>query len=399
MRVVVVGGNFAGATTALELKRKLKEKVEVTLIDRNKDFLYIPSLIWVPIGRREVEDIVVPREPILTKKGVKFVQDVAVKVDPIQNKVYTENGEYEYDHLVLATGPRVNFDIAKGLKEHASYIGTPTGAMMTREKLEEFKKNPGAIVIGATQKAGCMGAAYEFIFNIEKWLRENNIREKVDLYWVTPEPYLGHFGIDGMPLGETMLKSFMKMFNIHFRTDVGIEEVKSDAVILSTGEEIKTKFVMLMPPFVGVDLIKNSPELGNPVNDFIPVKDNYQHQKFDNIWGAGLNVDVPVPFKQGKIPFTIPKTGYPSDVTGKIVAKNIIKVFKGEKDLINKPWGKIMGMCIMDAGKKEVIILSNHLFKPRTFAIMIPNVLYDFSKVLLEKYFLWKLRNGYSNLP
>ena len=39
----------------------------------------------------------------------------------------------------------------------------------------------------------------------------------------------------------------------------------------------------------------------------------------------------------------------------------------------------------MDAGKKEVIIMSDHLFKPQNFAIMIPNVIYDFSKVLFWK--------------
>jgi sulfide:quinone oxidoreductase len=53
----------------------------------------------------------------------------------------------------------------------------------------------------------------------------------------------------------------------------------------------------------------------------------------------------------------------------------------------------------MDAGKKEVIIFSDTLFKPRKFAIMMTNVLFDVNKVLLEKYFLWKLRNGYSFLP
>jgi sulfide:quinone oxidoreductase len=55
-----------------------------------------------------------------------------------------------------------------------------------------------------------MGAAYEFLFNIEKWLREQKIRKKVDLYWITPEPFLGHFGIEGMPLGEGMLKNLWK---------------------------------------------------------------------------------------------------------------------------------------------------------------------------------------------
>jgi len=67
--------------------------------------------------------------------------------------------------------------------------------------------------------------------------------------------------------------------------------------------------------------------------------------------------------------------------------------------LKKKAWGKIPGICVMDAGKKEVIILSDHLFKPRNFAIMIPNIFYDFNKVLFEKYFLWKTKHGYSQLP
>jgi sulfide:quinone oxidoreductase len=71
----------------------------------------------------------------------------------------------------------------------------------------------------------------------------------------------------------------------------------------------------------------------------------------------------------------------------------------GNNSLVKKAWGRIPGVCIMDAGKKEVLLLSTSLFKPRTFAIMIPNVIYDFNKVLFEKYFMWKTKNGYSYLP
>ena len=73
--------------------------------------------------------------------------------------------------------------------------------------------------------------------------------------WITPEDYLGHFGIDGMPMGESMLKAFMKMFNIHYRTQVGVKEVKEDKIILSSDEELPFKFSMLMPPFIGVDFV------------------------------------------------------------------------------------------------------------------------------------------------
>ena len=396
---VIIGGSFAGMTAALEIKRKGKENHKVILIDKSPLFLFIPSLIWIPFGRREMKDISFRKEAILAKKGVDFINAEAITVDTQTQVVKTDKGDFKYDNLVIATGPKVKYDIAPGLEEHAYYIGTPNGAMKIRKALEEFKKNPGPIVIGATQNAGCMGAAYEFLFNVEKWLREQNIRKKVELYWITPEDYLGHFGIDGMPLGESMFKVFMKMFHIHYRTQVGVKEVTADSVILSTDEVLSSKFTMLMPPFIGVDFVTNSPSLYATANGYIPVGDDYRHQTIPNVWAAGIAVDVKLPFVSKKIPFASPKTGYPSDETGKIVAENIIRVANGRTDLKKKAWGKIPGVCIMDCGKKEVIIFSNHLFKPRIIAVMIPNLIYDFSKVLLEKYFLWKTKHGYAYLP
>jgi sulfide:quinone oxidoreductase len=399
MKALVIGGNFAGMTAAIELKRKLKDAVEVTLIDRNSDFLFVPSLIWVPFKRREITDITVDRRKVLAEKRVNFVLAEALSVDPEKQVVTTTKGLFNYDHLVIATGPKVDFDVAPGVRDYATYVGTPVGAMNIRKKLEEFIKHPGPIVVGATQRAGCMGAAYEFLFNLEEWLRAKKIRKKVDLYWVTPEPFLGHFGIEGMPLGEAMLKKFMQLFNIQYKLGVGIKEVTPYSVELTNGEVIETRFSMLMPPFKGVDFIHNSPALQPTANDFLEVGEDYRHLKYKNVWAAGLTVDVKPPFQQGSIPFSVPKTGYPSDETGKLVAENITRIVKGRTDLKRKAWGKIPGVCIMDAGKKEVIIISDHLFKPRKFALMIPNIFYDFSKVLLEKYFLWKIKNGYAHLP
>ncbi len=399
MKTVVIGGNFAGITAALELKRKLGKEHQVVMIDKSALFLFIPSLIWVPFGRREIKDISFRKDGLLKKKGIDFIQAEALEVNTDDQIVKTTKGDVSYDHLVVATGPKVKYDVAPGVREYAHYIGTPQGAMKTRKALEDFKKDPGPVVIGATQNAGCMGAAYEFLFNIEKWLREQKIRKKTDLYWITPETFLGHFGIEGIKGGETMLKSFMKMFNIHYRTEVAVKEVKKDRVILNTGEELKSKFTMLMPPFIGVDFVQNSPGLAATEAGYIPVNDDYRHVNLPNVWAAGIAVDVKLPFKAGKIPFSGPKTGYPSDETAKIVAENIVRSIKGENKLKKKAWGKIPGICVMDAGKKEVIILSDNLFKPRNFEIMIPNVIFDFFKVMFEKYFLWKTRHGFSRLP
>ena len=107
---------------------------------------------------------------------------------------------------MIATGPRVAFEQIEGLgtDSNISYIGTPQGAMRTRERWERFVKDPGPAVIGAAQAAGCTGAAYEFLFNFEKDCRDAGIRDKVKITWITPEPYLGHFGIQGIRGGEKL---------------------------------------------------------------------------------------------------------------------------------------------------------------------------------------------------
>ncbi|MFN4298335.1 MAG: NAD(P)/FAD-dependent oxidoreductase [Thermaurantimonas sp.] len=399
MKTVIIGGNFAGLTTALELKRKLKDQVDVLVIDKSPVFTFIPSLIWVPFKRRDIKDITLDRKKILHKKRIDFLQAEALKIDPKRQVVSTTEGEISYDQLVIATGPKVDFDVAPGVRENAYYVGSHEGAMKIRKRLEEFAKNPGPIVVGATQYAGCMGAGYEFLFNLDHWLRKNNIRDRVKLTWITPEPYLGHFGIEGMTGAEAMLKGFFKMFDVDFRTEAAIKEVTPTDVILESGEVISSVFTMVMPPFVGVDLIKNSQELESTPTGYLQVDDTYRHKKYPNIWAAGIAVNVVPPFKPGKVPFSSPKTGFPSDETGKIVAENIARVVRGEKRLKAKKWGDIPAICVMDAGNKEVIIFGNKLFKPRAFAIMLPNIFGDFNKVLFEKYFLWKTRNGYSFLP
>ena len=55
--ILILGGNFGGMTSAFELKRKLRKDTRVVVVSKQKEFVYIPSLIWVPFGRRTLEDI------------------------------------------------------------------------------------------------------------------------------------------------------------------------------------------------------------------------------------------------------------------------------------------------------------------------------------------------------
>jgi len=400
-KIIVIGSNFAGSTAALEINRKLKkEKIEasITVISPFDQFLYVPSLIWVPFGKRTVKEISFPVSPIFKRNGVKYIQDKVLKVNPKNNTIDTEkNGVMDYDFVVIASGVSLNEEIVEGY-HFVENIVTPPLAEKCHKKFLELIKNPGPVVVGATQGASCMGAAYEYLFNMEKELRRNGVREKVKLTWITPEPELGHFGIGGVAGGETMLKTFMSMYHIDSRVNAKIEKIEKDKIILEGGEVLPYAMSMLIPPFLGAGVMKNSTDL---VDDkgFVECFDTYQAKNYENVFVAGLAVKVVAPFKDTKVNFGVPKTGYPSDVQGKIVAHNLVEKIKGGSDFREKAFGKIPGICIMDAGHKEVWILTDHLFKPRNFEIMIPNVFYNIGKLILEKYMILKNRWGLSYLP
>src|SRR5579885_2891337 len=73
-QTIIIGGNFSGYTTALELRRKGSKEDKIIVIDKSPVFLFMPSLIWVPFRRRDIKDITIPTENIFKKHNIDFVQ-------------------------------------------------------------------------------------------------------------------------------------------------------------------------------------------------------------------------------------------------------------------------------------------------------------------------------------
>ncbi|MHC4092596.1 MAG: NAD(P)/FAD-dependent oxidoreductase, partial [Planctomycetota bacterium] len=199
-RIVVVGSSFAGYTGALELHEQLGEHHDITVIDKSPHFVFIPSLIWYPFGIRNAEDISFDVRPVYEKRGISFVQATARSFDLEGRTVKTDIGDLPYDYLLIATGPKVDFDDVPGLGPHKNSwsICNIGHAEETRQGWERFLDDPGPIVIGASQGAACFGAAYEFVFNVRYQLKKNKLQKKAPITYVTAEPFLAHFGIGGL---------------------------------------------------------------------------------------------------------------------------------------------------------------------------------------------------------
>ena len=259
-KVLVLGSNFGGLTAALAVKHELHGDVDVTVISPSDLFVFNPSLIWLPFGKRSPRDLSFRVTPTLEHHGIEFVHHEAESIDSAARTVSAAGKSYPYDYLVIATGYRNDFDVAPGLGPggNAVTITTLEDAIHAGERWRALLDDPGPVVVAATQRASCFGAAYEFLFNAAYQLKKAKLKGKVPLTYVTSEPFLGHFGIGGLPHGEQLLGMFLKMEGITAITDASIEYVDADVVHLTDGRDVPMSYSMVIPPFVGQQVVKDS---------------------------------------------------------------------------------------------------------------------------------------------
>jgi len=236
-KVLVLGGNFAGLTAALAVRHELHGDVDVRVVSASDRFLFNPSLIWLPFGKRRPADITFALGPTFESHGIDFMHAEATSLDLDGRKVTTTGGVYDYDYLVIATGYRNNFDVIPGLGPggNAYTITTLDDAIKAGEGWQQFLADPGDIVVGATQGAGCFGAAYEYLFNVSHQLRKAGLKRQVKLTWVSSEPFLGHFGIGGLPHGEALLSIFLNKEHITPVMSTAMDHVDENRLVLADG--------------------------------------------------------------------------------------------------------------------------------------------------------------------
>ncbi|WP_107772449.1 NAD(P)/FAD-dependent oxidoreductase [Nocardioides sediminis] len=397
-KVLVLGTNFAGLTAALAVRHELHGDVDVTVVSPERTFLFTPSLIWLPFGKRDREDITFDVVPTLEEHGVGFEHAAATHVDATTRRVTLDDGQVlGYDYLVIATGYRNQADVVPGFAENAVTITTLAEAERTALAWQKFLDNPGDVVIAATQGAGCFGAAYEFLFNTSYQLRKAGLHNDVSLTYVTAEPFLGHFGIGGLPHGESLLGMFLKKEGIDTRLATPIDHVDDGALVLGDGEVLPFAFGMVVPPFLGQEFLAGTPGLVD-AKGYVPVRDTYQSQAFDDVYAVGVAAAVEVPW-QTPTPVGIPKTGFPTETQAKVAARNIAAQVRGEEPGEHKEFGDIPAICVMDAGNNGVVILADKMLPPRKHGMLIPGPQAHLMKLGFEKYFLWKMRHGHVLLP
>ncbi len=123
-RIVIVGGGTAGITVAAQLARKGIR--DVAIIEPSSKHYYQPLWTLVGAGVARAEQSV-RDEARYIPKGMRWVQDYAVEIDPMQQVVCTRNGtRVRYDFLIVAPGIVSDWDKIEGAREALGRNGVST---------------------------------------------------------------------------------------------------------------------------------------------------------------------------------------------------------------------------------------------------------------------------------
>jgi sulfide dehydrogenase [flavocytochrome c] flavoprotein subunit len=182
-QVIVIGGGFAGATCAKELKR-IDPKMRVMLVETNSTFTACPLSNGVIAGLRNLKAQQFDYEG-LGAKGVGVALLAATKVDAKARKVTLANGSsFPYERLVLAPGIDIRWNAIPGYDEaaavrmpHAWQAGPQT--MLLRQQLEAMEDG-GLVVMTAPQPPyRCPPAPYERASLIAHYLKTKKPKSKI----------------------------------------------------------------------------------------------------------------------------------------------------------------------------------------------------------------------------
>lgn len=402
--IIILGAGLGGAIAAFELKAALGKSAELHVVSKDANFHFVPSNPWVAVQWRKRAAIEVPLAPVLQKRDIGFTPMAAARVHPADNQIELSDGSrLAYDYLVIATGPELAFDEIAGLGPHGGFtqsICHVDHAETAAAAFEAFVKAPGPIVVGAVQGASCFGPAYEFAMILDTELRRRKVRDKVPMTFVSPEPYVGHLGLDGVGDTKGLLESEMRDRHIKWIVNarvtsveagmMHVEEVAEDGAVKAL-HDLPFAYSMMLPAFRGVGAVRGIEGLTNP-RGFVLIDEHQRNPAFPNIFALGVCVAI-APTGKTPVPVGVPKTGFMIESMVTAIAHNLADLLDGKAANHEASWNAI---CLADFGDGGVAFMAQPQIPPRNVNWAAQGKWVHLAKIAFEKYFIGKIRHGES---
>ncbi len=341
-RITVAGAGFAAITGARELRKQIPG-AEITLVAPRPEFVYLPSLIWVPYGLRKGADLVFDILPLMKKLKVKYVQGSVSGISEDGRTLQTTAGDIENDALLIATGGRYIKKLP-GIENVITICEGVAAAEKMRDRLQAMDGGTIAMGFGGNPKEPSAmrgGPMFELLFGLETWLKQQRVREKYRLVFFTPAPQ------PGKRLGEkAVVKLLGEMQKRGIESHLGNKLLSFENNMVKTeGGEIPSDLILFMPGMTGPAWMQGTPLPVSP-GGMIQADAMARVEGMERVYVAGDAGSFPGPD-------WMPKQAHMADLQAVSAAKNIAL------NLAGKPAAdkfKVELLCIIDSLDKGMLV-------------------------------------------
>ena len=334
MRILVLGGGFAGLTVALRLKARLGCAHDVALVSDRDEFVYVHALPWIPFGLVSASETSFSLSNLLAARGVEFEHMYVHTLDLPGQRLLGDDGRIvSYDRLVLATGPRADWAAIPGLARTRSFLSRAR-AIRTKRALRRVLEAPTPVVVGLAPGASCYGASYRFVLQVARELRGRG-HAAVPVTFITPEPFLGHFGVGGLGAAPSALPEAFDSLGIRAELNAEVRAVRTSSIVLADEREVPFGFAMILPAFTAADPIRACPELLDAAG-YVRVDAQYRTLAYPEVYAAGSTVAIG-PLASARAHCGVPRSPMMAEEMGRVVAHNLAAEILGETHIERTP--------------------------------------------------------------
>lgn len=351
-QLLILGAGTAGTMMANHLHQKLdKKEWKISIVDERKEHHYQPGYLFLPF------DIYTPQQIVKQIKDfipadVDLITEQINKIDANSSVVKLANGtDLAYDLLIIATGSKIAPEETVGMlgaqwQKSVFDFYTFEGALALRNKLREWEG--GNLVIHITEMPiKCPVAPLEFAFLADAFFKDKQMRDKVNITYVTPLS-----GAFTKPKSTAALEHLLAEKNIAIESDFAIAEIDNDAkkIVDYGGKEVSFDLLVTVPTNKGDALMERS-GLGDDLN-FVPTnKETLQSKDFANIFVIGDATNVPAS-----------KAGSVAHFEAEILTENILHFIKKEP---LKASFDGHANCFIETGKGKALLIDfNYTHEP-----------------------------------
>ncbi len=373
--ITIIGAGFA-ALTAIKEIRKQNSTAQITLIAPKAEFIYLPSLIWIPSGQRTGDDIRVDLTAFFNKHNVTYFAGTVTAIKEAGRVVVTDNGDVSNDALLIASGGRFIKKLP-GIENAITICEGIEAAEKIRDKINSMDSGTIALGFGGNPKEPSAmrgGPMFELLFGLDTQLRQEGRRDKFKIVFFSPAKK------PGARLGEGAVKGILnqiKKRNIEAHLGHKMKGFTEDKVI-TEGGEINTDLIIFMPGMTGPSFAANT-EMPLSPGGLIQSNMQCQVEGFEHVYVAGDAGSFPGPDWK-------PKQAHMADLQAVAAAKNLLDGLHGKQATHTF---KYELACIIDLNNKGILAFRND---KRTLVIP-PCRLLHYTKKVFEWIYLRPIKN------